>query len=66
MKQRIRTVKKVGNGTYYTNSMTLGESVIFIILKFTIFLPFYLMYLIIKYSIIGIKKLIEKSKKNDI
>lgn len=65
MRQRIRQINKIGKGKYYTNSMTIGESLIFVFLKFTILLPFYLLYWAIKYSYLGIKKLVENNKRDD-
>ena len=60
MRNRVRQVTKLGKGTYYTSNMSVGEGILFLIVKYVFLLPFYLIYWIFKYSIIGIKKIVSK------
>lgn len=60
MRNRVRQVTKLGKGTYFTSSMSVGEGILFLIVKYVLLLPFYLIYWIFKYSIIGIKKIVSK------
>lgn len=62
MRNRVRHVSKIGNGMYYTSNMGIGEYIVFIFVKYVLLLPFYLMYWMFKYSIIGIKNLINKKE----
>ena len=66
MKQRVRSFTKMKKGTYLTNTYSsLGEYAILRFFTIMILLPFYLLYWFFKYSIIGIKKLIESVNKNN-
>lgn len=68
MKQRIRTVTKIGKGKYYTTSWKVSEYLICNILYWIFILPYYLfikycLYYPIKWIVLKIKDLIV-SKSN--
>lgn len=64
MRQRIRTINKIGKGKYYTTSWKVSE---YLIVNILYFFFFYLYYLFFKYCFyipikLGIKKIKEYFK----